>query len=303
MTVESNFINEERKRMSEEKKQEQSVETNQGDKQVQEVKKSNEEVSATTQGDLMDGGFAVVDRERIIAEETRVITPWYKNLVNIFIAPAKAMEETIEADPIKGMGLGFFWSILFAVVYVLITYSNPLQKQQIYDMLRNMGTTEDKLAQAYQMQMISGGIGVVVGVALAALIIAVGLQIIKAICRDKGRFKKLYIMSLFSLIVSYALMCIDGVFQLLVGTTTTVLGIGSLFSAEAIANSVMLQTLAATISVPNIWSIIVLIAGYKVMTRKSTTKAVVVILIYELIGVAFTYGSLMLSQSAMQMMG
>lgn len=272
-------------------------------KQEQEVSKAKEEVSTTTQSDLMDGGFAVVDRERLIAEETKVITPWYKNLINIFIAPTKAMEETIEADPIKGMGLGFFWGAIFAVLCILITYMNPLQKQQLYDMLRNTGVAEDKLAQAYQMQMISGGIVGVIGVALSALIIAVGLQIIKAICRDKGRFKKIYIISLFSILVSYALTCIDSLLQLLVGTTTTVLGIGSFLSAEAVANSIMLKTLAATISVPNIWSIIVLIVGYKVMTRKSTTKAVVVVLIYELIGVAFTYGSLMVSQSAMQMMG
>lgn len=268
---------------------------------MSEEKQTN--VSASASQDMMDGGFAVVDRERLIAEETRVITPWYKNLINIFIAPTKAMEETIEADPMKGMGLGFFWSILFGIIATLITYSNPLQKQQIYDMLRNMGTAEDKIAQAYQMQVISGSIIIVISTAFAALVLAVGLQIIKAICRDKGKFKKLYIISLFSLVVSYALTCIDSVLQLVVGTKTTVLGIGALFSAEAVAGSVMLQTLAAVISVPNIWSIIVLIVGYKVMARTSTTKATVVILIYELIGVAFTYGSLMLSQSTMQMMG
>ena len=63
----------------------------------------------------------------------------------------------------------------------------------------------------------------------------------------------------------------------------------------------MLQTLTATLSIPTIWSIVILIVGYKVMTRKSTLKATIVVLILEAIGIAFTYGMLLLSQTAMSM--
>ena len=289
--------------MSEENKMD-TTEKVVGDKKVEdEVKTATEETCATADRDMLDGGFAVVDRESLIAEETKVKIPLYNNLANLFVAPSKTMEETIEADPIKGTGLGMFWSIVFAIICTLITFTNPLQKEFLYDTLRKAGTAEEKIGQVYQLQMISGSIGVIIGVIFAAFIMALGLQIIRAICRDKGSFKKLFIISLFSCVVAYALNSIDAALQLVVGTKTTVLGMGSFLGAEAVTNSILLQTLASTISVANIWSAIVLIVGYKVMTHKSMTKAVVVVLIYELIGVAITYGSLMLSQSAMQMMG
>lgn len=260
-------------------------------------------VDITKKDDMMDGGFAVVDRERLIAEETKVITPWYKNLINIFVAPTKAMEETIEADPVKGTGLGMFWGMVFTLICTLLTFINPLQKEFLLDTLRKAGTAEEKIGQMYQLQMISGSIGAIIGVIIAALMMAVGLQIIRVICKDKGSFKKLFIISLFSIIVVYFVSSIDAVLQLVIGTKTTVLGIGSIFGADAVANSILLQTLSSTISVANIWGIIIMIIGYKTMTRKSTTKAVVVVMIYELIGIALTYGMLMLSQSAMSMVG
>ncbi|WP_054743292.1 YIP1 family protein [Cellulosilyticum ruminicola] len=247
----------------------------------------------------MDGGFAVVDRERLIAEETKVITPWYKNLINLFIAPTKAMEETIEADPVKGTGLGIFWASFFSVIFTVLTFINPLQKQALFDTLRQVGTAEDKLEQSYQLQLISGSIMVVITVILGAFISALGLQIMRAICKDKGSFKKLFIIALFSCIVSSGLNCIDTALQLAIGTKISVLGIGAVLGASA-ANP-MLQTLAATLSIPTIWSLVILIVGYKVMTRKSAVKATIVVLILEAISVGFTYSMMMLSQTAMSM--
>lgn len=258
-------------------------------------------VDITKQNDMMDGGFAVVDRERLIAEETKVITPWYKNLINLFIAPTKTMEETIEADPVKGTGLGIFWASFFSVIVTLLTFINPLQKQAMFDALRQAGTAEDTIQQSYQLQLISGSIMVVITVIFGAFISAVGLQIIRAICKDKGSFKKLFIIVLFSCIVSSALNCIDAAFQLAIGTKVSVLGIGAILSADIVAANPMLQTLTATLSIPTIWSIVILIVGYKVMTRKSTLKATIVVLILEAIGIAFTYGMLLLSQTAMSM--
>lgn len=262
-----------------------------------------EEASATAERDMMDGGFAVVDRERLIAEEMKVKTPWYKNFGNLFVAPSKTMRETIEADPVKGIGFGLGWGTVFAVIYILVTYMNPLQKIAMYDLSRKMGVAEDQLAQKFQLQVISGCITSIIAVAFSALITAVVLQIIKAICRDKGSFKKIYIIALLSQIVTYVISIVDGTIQYFIGTTTTVLGIGSLFGAEAVTASPLLQTLASVVSVGNIWGLVVLVVGYKVMTRKSTTKAVVVVAIYEVLTFVFTYGMLMLSQSATQMMG
>lgn len=275
-----------------------------GDKKAEgEVKAAKDQASATSERDMMDGGFAVVDRERLIAEETKVKVPWYKNFGNLFVAPSKTMGETIEADPVKGIGFGFGWGAVLSIICILITYMNPLQKVAIYDMSRKMGVAEEQLAQTFQLQMISGCITAAIVVAVSALITAIVLQIIKAICRDKGSFKKLFIIALLSQVVTYVITIIDAVLQYFIGATTTVLGIGSILGAEAVSSSPLLQTLASVISVGNIWGVIILIVGYKVMTRKSTAKAVIVVAIYEVLGFAFTYGTLMLSQSAMNMVG
>ncbi len=267
------------------------------------LKATQEETSAAAQHDLMDGGFAVVDRERLIAEEMKGKVPWYKNLMNLFVAPSKTMHETIEADPVKGIGLGLGWSAVFALIYMLIYYMNPLQKIALYDAYRKQGKAEEELAQVFQMGVISKCLTIVIAVAFSALITAIIFVIIKAIFRDKGSFKKLYIIALLSQVVTYAISIIDGILQYLVGTTTTILGIGAIFSAETVAASPLLWTLSSIISVSNLWSLVVLVVGYKVMTRKSTTKAVVVVGVYELLIFASTYGMFMLGQSAMQMMG
>lgn len=289
--------------MSEENKTDTTMQVD-GDKEVKgEVKAAKEEVGATAERDMMDGGFAVVDRERLIAEEMKVKVPWYKNFANLFVAPSKTMAETIEADPIKGIGFGLGWSAVLSIICILVTYMNPLQKIAMYDLSRKMGVAEEQLSQTFQLQVISGCITGAIAVAVSALITAVVLQIIKAICRDKGSFKKLFIIALLSQVVTYVISIIDALLQYFIGSTTAVLGIGSVLGAEALTSSPLLQTLASVISVGNIWGIVVLAVGYKVMTRKSTAKAIIVVAIYEVLGFGFTYGSLMISQSAMQMMG
>ena len=50
-----------------------------------ELNKSQEE------RDTLDGCFAVVDRERLIEEETREITPWDKHFIHVFTAPEKML--------------------------------------------------------------------------------------------------------------------------------------------------------------------------------------------------------------------
>lgn len=270
---------------------------------MSEDKNNQQPNNGEVEKDMMDGGFAVVDRERLIAEETRVITPWYKNLINLFIAPTKTMEETIEADPVKGTGLGIFWAGFFSVIFTLLTLINPLQKQVILDALRANNIAEEKLQQVYQLQLISGSIGVVITVIIGAFISALILQIIRAICKDKGSFKKLFIIALFSCVVSAGLNIIDVALQLAIGTKTSVLGLGAILSAETIAASPLLASLVAVISIPNIWSLVILVVGYKVMTRKSTGKAVIVVLILEAISVAMTCGMVMFSQAAMSMAG
>ena len=251
---------------------------------------------------LMDGGFAVVDRERLIAEETKEITPWYKNLMNLFVAPKKTMNETILADPVKGTALGFFSAAFLGIIYMIIYYMNPVVKMTIYDTLRAAGISEERLATQMKITTVSSCIGILVGVLLASLIVTVLLQIIRAIAKDKGSFKQLFIISLLSQVVTYAVLVVDGILQSLLGTSTTVLGLGALFSAETLTQNIALQTLVSEFSVGNIWGVIILIIGYKAMSQKSTKKSVIVVLIYELITVFYTYGMLALSQAATQML-
>lgn len=265
---------------------------------------NTEDTQQTNMGkekDLMEGGFAVVDRERLIAEETREITPWYKNILNLFVAPTKAMEETIMADPPKGLGVGFVIAAILGILCTIITYLNPLQKIFLMDTLRNSGIAEDQLASQYQLALISGSIGVIASVAVSALGTAVVLQIIRAICKDKGSFKKLFTIAIFSQIVSFVVACIDALLQMLINTKTSILSLAAVFPAETLTNNPLLQTLTSYISVTNIWSVIILIVGYKVMTQKTIRKAIIVVGIYELISILFTYGFLTLSNNMLQM--
>ncbi len=142
--------------------------------------------------DAVDGGFAVVDRERLIEEETREITPWYKHFIHVFTSPEKMMQECFNEDPPKGASVGVVGAILFTVIYYILTFMNPQYKQSILDVLRAQGIAETALDNAYRLNMITLPIGTIIGIFISCLFAAIVLQIIKAIAKDKCKFGPIY---------------------------------------------------------------------------------------------------------------
>lgn len=241
--------------------------------------------------DLLDGGFAVVDREKIIEEETRTITPWPVHFINLFIAPRKMMEENFHQDPPKGMSIGIVGSILFGVIATILTFANSAQKEQVLNTLRMAGTAEEMISQQYAMAQVTGVIGVVAGVFLSALFIAVPIQIAKAIAKDKGKFGLLYTIALFAQTVSYAIMVIDRLIGLLIPTTNIVLGLPILFSPDLASTNPTLNAVASVFTLPSLASMAILVIGYSVITRASMKKSITIIAIVEVFFVLVAIGA------------
>lgn len=254
------------------------------------------------QRDSLDGGFAVVDREKLIEEETREITPWYKHFINVFVAPRQMMEENFYADPPKGNSVAIVGGLLFMIIAVLLTVMNPLTVEVTYEQFRASGIAEDMLKQKYMMAQISGVIGAVIGLFLGGLITAIGLQIAKLIAKDKIKFSMLYTLSLLSIMVSAAYTCIDRLIGYFIPTATTVLGLPILLSEELMTNNLFVTLLANFITLPAIVSIIILIIGYSVAARVSTKKSAIVILILQVVSFGISYGIAYVGQMLMQNM-
>lgn len=247
--------------------------------------------------DAMDGGFAVVDRERLIEEETRVITPWYKHFMNMFFAPTKMMEECFYHEPPKGMSVGIVGCLLFGALAGYITMLNPIMK----DTLRATGIDESMIAQKFEMLKITGSISTAVSAVITAFLTAIVLVIIKAIFRSKGKFKNICTASLCANSMGMAIGCIDAIFQAIVGTSTSVLGLGSLINIEGAGAG--LQVAAQTCTLTNLFCLVWLVIGYKVACRTSMAKSIAAVGIMEVLFVACSYGFTSWSQSMMQGMG
>lgn len=253
--------------------------------------------------DLLDGGFAVVDREKIIEEETREITPWYKHFINIFIDPRKMMEENFYHEPPKGMGVASLGTILFTTLLILLNFANPIIKKTAYDAYRMAGIGEEFIAQKYAMSQVGGVIGGVIAVFLGALFTAVALQVAKAIVKDKGRFGSLYTLGLLSQMVSAALLCVDKCIAYFIPTDSMVLGLSILFSQEMLKANVVLNVILALFSLPSIATLIILVIGYSVITRASTKKSVAVIIGVQIFFTLISIGLALIGQMFMQQAG
>lgn len=238
--------------------------------------------------DLMDGGFAVVDREKLIEEETRYITPWYKNFVNVFFEPKKMMEDCFYEEPPKGIGIGIAGSIIFSLLYVVLTIINPVVKEAGYDQLRMKGVAENLIGQSYIYSQLPLIIGTVIGVFLSALVTAVILKIATLIAKDKAKFSVLYTVGLLSTMVSAAMLFIDRIVGYIIPTQNIVLGATAFFTEGLTANNTVLYTIASVFTIPSIWSIIITIIGYSVATNTSIKKGTIVMLIVEIISLLIT---------------
>lgn len=264
---------------------------------------SEEKVQLDDQGrDYLDGGFAVVDREKIIEEETRVITPWYKHFINVFAAPRKMMEENFYQDPPKGVSIGIVGSVLFTIIMTLLTFQNPITKQQALDGMRMNGIAEEMLGQGYVMAQVTGTIAAVVLIFIGSFFTALVIQIVKAIIKDKGRFGSLFTVVLLSQMVAAALLCIDRLIAMMIPTaSTSVLGLPILLSEDIMLTNMVLGVLAQVATIPSILSICILVIGYSVVTRTSTKKSIAVIAgveaVFILISLGFAYAGQMFMQN------
>lgn len=250
--------------------------------------------------DALDGGFAVVDRERVIEEETRTVTPWYKHFINAFISPTKMFEECYGQEPYKGASYGIVGMILFTVIYLLINFSNPVIKQTTMDTLRNAGTAENMLSQTYSTTIITGIIGTIIGSFIGILFIAIILQIIKVIAKDKGKFSNLFKMLLVAQMVATFILCIDAILSSVIGVTGPILQLTTLIGDTTQMN-IWLQGLCTLMSLSNIVCVIWMIIGYQAVTHVTMKKSCIVIAVYEILTYFLQVGMIYLGQMAMQM--
>ena len=239
--------------------------------------------------DALDGGFAVVDRERLIEEETREITPWYKHFIHVFTSPEKMMEECFNQEPPKGASVGVVGTILFTVIYLILTFMNGQYKQVLFEQFRAQGIVETALDNTYSLTMVTGCIGGIIGVFFSCLIGGIVLFIIKAIAKDKGKFGTVYKVMLLASMVGLAVQSIDAAFGLILGQYGNIFSVAVLLSQEQLASPV-LTTLASVASLQGIAQIIIMIIGYKVMAQISYKKATLMIVIYEVIMVGAQIG-------------
>ena len=253
------------------------------------LRMSEREENKKDQRDALDGGFAVVDRERLIDEETRKVAPWYKHFIHVFISPVKMMEECFNQDPPKGTSVGVVGVIVFTVICLGLTFINPQYKQILLNQLRSQGIGEVALDQSYQLGIITGLIGGLIGVFIGCLIGAIVLFIIKIIARDKGRFGTIYKVMLLASMVGLAVQSLDALFALVIGQYGTIFGISILLSQEQLQQPVF-SVVASVVSLQSIAQILIMIIGYKVMTQMSYQKAVLRIGIYELLTVGSQIG-------------
>ena len=246
--------------------------------------------------DEMEGGFAVVDRERLIEEETRGVIPWHKYFIEAFTSPSKMMEECYGQEPYRGASYGVVGCILFTAIYSLLTLINPVTKATLFENWRALGTiSEENLSQTYSVTVISGSIGGVVGVFFGVLFSAIAIQIIKAIAKDKASFGNIFKMLLIVQMVSTAVGIIDAGVAYVLGINVGVFQISTLLG-DISQYPVALQAFFALLSLTNVISFVWLAIGYRSITHVTTKKAVIVAIIDQVIVYLVTFASLNLGQ-------
>lgn len=251
--------------------------------QLQEEQLQENKIELSKSADEMEGGFAVVDRERLIEEETRGVTPWHKFFFGAFTEPSKMMEECYGTEPFRGASYGVVGCILFTMLYTFITFLNPAMKAATIDALRLKGVAEESLSQTYSVSMISGIIGGTVGVFFLVFMAAVFLQIIKAIAKDKASFSNVYKMLLIGKMVATSINVVDAIAAYFIGITGSVFQIGSFFG-DITQMPVMVQAVCGVLSLSNVISAIWFVLGYRAITHCATKKAVIIMIIYQFFG-------------------
>lgn len=226
--------------------------------------------------------------------------PWYKCAITLFTHPRETISQSLNHETPYGLIWSSMLSILLGIAYVLTLYMNPVEKDEIYNLLRNSGISEQSLSQQFIVSMISSIFMIIIGIFVSALIVSVCFQVLKLFFKDKVSFKSLYALSIYSIFVTYSLNLVDNILKLITQVNTSVLSISAFFSQEILENNLLLQTLCNTISIPTIYSIVIMTIGYSVLTKKSTLHATIVMLIYQVVALSYSYGLLVLSHNLSQ---
>ena len=252
----------------------------------------NTQFNTQEERDLMDGGFAVVDREKLIEEEIRETTPWYKNFINAFLAPRKMMEDCFYQQPPKGIGMAVMGAVIFGMIYSILVTINPISKEMAYNQLRMKGISENMLHQTFTYSLVGSAVGGVIGIFIGALITTILLKITTLIAKDKAKFSRLFTVALLSTMVSTALLCIDAIIGNIIPTIAIVMGPTVFFTEGAVITDPVLYAVASCFTIPNLWKIVILIVGYSVVTganmKKSTISVLIMEMISDVIGISFT---------------
>ena len=246
------------------------------------------ELEKNKERDAMDGGFAVVDRERLIEEEVSSMTPWYKHFIHAFTAPGQMMEECLGIEPTKANSVGIIGCFVFTAIYTLLLLLNPINKRQTYEMLRLAGTQETALEQTYSVSVISGTIGSLIGVFFTTFITAILVQIVKAILKDRCKFSTIYKMLLLMTTVTMAVQCLDAATAWLIGVDNNVFSLKYLLS-DSMKQTAMGVTLMGTFSLSGIIGIIYMVIGYKTITHSTLKKGIIAVAIVEIVMIGFTF--------------
>ena len=238
--------------------------------------------------DTFDGGFAVVDRERLIEEETRVVTPWYKHFINSIIAPSKMMQENLLHEPPKGNSIAVVGFILFIILITFMQHINPEIRQMVYDVLRNKDVAEDMIAQQYIVTLVVGAISSFVALFAIAFVQTLVLQILKVIAKDRCKFASLYTVMLLGLFISLVVQTADYFAANLIGVNYMVFNLASLFDRTTLMANNTLMTILSFFSLERIVCMIYLIMGYSMVTHKSKKKATIIVSLLEVIILGFS---------------
>ncbi|WP_054744145.1 YIP1 family protein [Cellulosilyticum ruminicola] len=226
--------------------------------------------------------------------------PWYKCAISLFTHPRKTISQSLANETPYGLAWSSILSIILGIAYILTLYINPIEKEEIYNLLRNSGISEQALQQQFIISMISSIFMVIIGIFASALIVSACFQVLKLFFKDKVSFKSLFALSVYSIFITYSLNLVDNILKLITQVNTSVLSISAFFSQEILKSNFLLQTVCNTISIPTLYSIVIMVIGYSVLTKKSTLHATIVMLIYQVIALSYSYGLLVLSHNLSQ---
>lgn len=238
--------------------------------------------------DAFDGGFAIVDRERLIEEETRVVTPWYKHFIHAIIAPSKMMQENLLCEPPKGNSIPIVGFILTVMLITLMQHINPVFRQMVYDTLRGKDVAEDMISQQYIITLVISMISSFISLFVIALAQTIILQIMRIIAKDRVKFATLYTVVLLSLFISSVIQVADYFIANLIGVNYMVLNLTSLVDRTVLMTNSSLFIILNFFSLERLVAMTYLMMGYSLVTHKSKKKAAVIISLLELVILGFS---------------